>query len=169
MNRYRPSISRLFSGRWSLPTGSINRWIGIDIQVDVGTISHHSCDHDSFVHVYPGPFLINSGTIWDHKSWSFFSWVVGKRRPGPKAKRFKRHTRKTQSNVTWLIHRPQLESNWACIQDRIVLTWSLSISKNILPSLFDVRNPPPGESPFSGRVSVSRRPQKKKNKKMDDW
>jgi len=75
-------------------TGSINRWIGIDIQIDVGTISHHSRDHDSFVDVYPGPFLITSGTIWDHKSWSFFSWLLRKTRPGPKVKRLKRHTRK---------------------------------------------------------------------------
>jgi len=77
---------------WS--TGSINRWIGIDIQIDVGTISHHSWDHESFVDVYPGPFLITSGTIWDHTSWSFFSWLLGKMQPGPKAKRLKRHTRK---------------------------------------------------------------------------
>ena len=54
-------------------TGLINQWIGIDIQIDVGTISHHSWDHDSFVDVYPGPFLITSGTIWDHKLWPFFS------------------------------------------------------------------------------------------------
>jgi len=75
-------------------TGSINQWIGNDIQIDFGTISHQSWDHDSFVDVYPGPFLITSGTIWDHKSWSFFSWLLGKTRPGPKAKRLKRHTRK---------------------------------------------------------------------------
>jgi len=56
-----------------LSTGSINQWIGIDIQIDVGTISQHSCDHDSFVDLYPGPFLITSRAIWDHKSWSFFS------------------------------------------------------------------------------------------------
>jgi len=75
-------------------TGSINRWIGIVIQIHVGTISHHSWDHDSFVDVYPGPFLITSGTIWDHKSWSFFFGLLGKTRPGQKAKRLKRHTRK---------------------------------------------------------------------------
>ena len=46
----------------------INRWIGIDIQIDVETISHHTT---CFVDVYPGPFLITSVTIWDHKSWSF--------------------------------------------------------------------------------------------------
>jgi len=68
---------------------SINRWIG---QIDVGTISHHSWDHNSFVDVYLGPFLITSGIIWDHKSWSFFSWLLGKTQPGPKAKRLKRHT-----------------------------------------------------------------------------
>jgi len=65
-------------------TGSINQWIGIDIQMDVGTISHHTWDHDSSVDVYPGPFLITSGTIWDHKSWSFFPWLLGKTRPGQK-------------------------------------------------------------------------------------
>ena len=75
-------------------TWSIDRWIGIDIQIDVGTISHQSWDHDSFLDVYPGPFLMTSGTIWDHKSWSFFSWLLGKTRPGPKAKRLKRHSRK---------------------------------------------------------------------------
>jgi len=47
--------------------------LGINIQIDVGTISYHSWDNDSFVDVYPGPFLITSGTIWDHMSWSFFS------------------------------------------------------------------------------------------------
>jgi len=61
---------------WS--TRSINQWITIDIQIDVGTISHHPWDHDSFVDVYPGLFLITSETIctcvsriishhfWDH-------------------------------------------------------------------------------------------------------
>jgi len=48
---------------WS--TGLINRWIGIDIQIDVGTIFQHSCDHDSFADVYPGPFLIFG---WNRRS-----------------------------------------------------------------------------------------------------
>ena len=97
--RYRPyspvgeSLSTVDIDR-DRSTGSINQWIGIDIQIHVGTISHHSWDHDSFEDVYPGPFLITSGTTWDHKSWSFFPWLLGKTRPGPKAKRLKRHTRK---------------------------------------------------------------------------
>jgi len=44
-------------------TGSINRWIGVDIWLGVGTISHHSLDHDFFVDVCPGLFLTTSGTI----------------------------------------------------------------------------------------------------------
>jgi len=102
--RYRPyslvgeSLSTVDIDR-DRSTGSINRWISINIQIDVGTISHHSWDHDSSVDVYPGPFLITSGTIWDHKSWSFFSWLLGKTRPGPKTKRLKLHTRKLKSAV----------------------------------------------------------------------
>jgi len=65
-------------------TRSINHWIGINIQIEVGTISHHLWDHDSFVDVYPGPFLITSGTIWDHKSWSLFFRLLGKTRLGPR-------------------------------------------------------------------------------------
>ena len=40
-----------------------------------------------------------SGTIWNHKSWSCFSWLLGKTRPGPKAKHLKRHTRKRKLAV----------------------------------------------------------------------
>ena len=53
-------------------TGSINRWIGIDIYIAVGTISHHPWDQDFFVDVCPGPFLITDGTIWDHRSMVLF-------------------------------------------------------------------------------------------------
>jgi len=95
-------------------TGSINRWISIDIQIDVGTISHHSWDHDYFVDVYPGPFLINSGTIWDHKSWCFFPWLLGKTRSGPKAKRLKRHTSKRKWSVGTQIGRYRLSMGAHC-------------------------------------------------------
>jgi len=50
-------------------TGSINRWIGVDIWIGVGTISHHAWDHDFLVDVCPGPFFTTYGTIGQ---WSFF-------------------------------------------------------------------------------------------------
>jgi len=50
-------------------TGSINWWIGVDIWIGVGTISHHAWDHDFMVDVCPGPFLTTYGTIGQ---WSFF-------------------------------------------------------------------------------------------------
>jgi len=50
-------------------TGSINRWKGVDIWIGVGTISHHTWDHDFLVDLCPGPFLTIYGTIGQ---WSFF-------------------------------------------------------------------------------------------------
>ena len=49
---------------------SINQWIGVDIWIGVGTISHHTWNHDFLVDVCPGPFLTTYGTIGQ---WSFFS------------------------------------------------------------------------------------------------
>jgi len=83
---------------WS--TRSINWWIGVDIQIDVGTIFHNSWDHDSFVDVYPGPSLITSGTIWDHKSWSFFSWLLGK-------------SGRAQRPSVWIVTRESASEQWA--------------------------------------------------------
>jgi len=55
-------------------TGLINQWIGVDIWIGVGTISHHTWDHDFLVDVCPGPFLTTYGTIGQ---WSFF-WTSRK-------------------------------------------------------------------------------------------
>jgi len=44
-------------------TGSINRWIGVNIWIDVVTISRHTWDHDFLVDKCPGPFLTTYGTI----------------------------------------------------------------------------------------------------------
>ena len=52
---------------WS--AGLINLWIGVDIWIGVGTISHHAWDHGFLVDVCPGPLLTTFGTICQ---WSFF-------------------------------------------------------------------------------------------------
>ena len=44
-------------------TGSIDRWIGVDICIGVGIIYHQTWDRDFLVDVCPGPFHTTYGTI----------------------------------------------------------------------------------------------------------
>ena len=44
-------------------TGSINQWVGVDIWIGVGTISHHTWDHDFLVDECLRPFHTTYRTI----------------------------------------------------------------------------------------------------------
>jgi len=105
VNPFRPSISTVFSGRWILIDRRYRPW---SIDRDDKLVDWYRHSDRCWDHFSPlmGPWLFCrcvSGTIshrfWDHKSWSFFCWLLGKTRPGPKAKRLKRHTRKRKSAV----------------------------------------------------------------------
>jgi len=72
--------------------------------------------------VCPGPFLITYGTIWNTGEWSFFSWLLGKTRPGPKTKRLKRHTRKCKWAVA--LKRPGYSvNNFSTINSSLKYSW----------------------------------------------
>ena len=58
VNRHRPGVD-IDRDR----STQINRRIGVDIWIGVGTIFHHTWDHDFLVDVCPGPFLTTYGTI----------------------------------------------------------------------------------------------------------
>jgi len=81
-------------------TGSINQWIGVNIWIGVGTISHHTWDHDFLVdgsgsvfgtishHVVNGPFFLLLGKtrstdfvlVWIHMDGRFQLIFVWNRR-----------------------------------------------------------------------------------------